>query len=204
MYKKYMKRMLDFTLCLVAIILLSPIILLVSFLVRINMGSPILFKQERPGLNEKIFTVYKFRTMTNEKDNTGKLIPVEKRITRFGKILRSTSADELPQLFNILKGDMAIVGPRPLRVEYLKLYDEEQRRRHDIRPGLTDLSAIRGRSNVSWDDQFKHDIEYIDNLSFIFDLKIILLTIITVIKRDGVSQEGHVTRETFKGTNKAQ
>ncbi|WP_077369214.1 sugar transferase [Anaerosalibacter sp. Marseille-P3206] len=201
MYKHCIKRSLDFTLSLLAIIVLSPIMLLVAILVRINLGSPIIFKQRRPGLNEKIFTVYKFRSMTNEKDESGEFLPVELRITKFGKWLRSTSMDELPQLINILKGDMAIVGPRPLRVEYLELYNDEQRKRHNVRPGLTDLSAIRGRSNVSWEDQFKHDIEYIENLSFLLDLKIVIFTVITVIKREGVSQEGHITREPFRGTN---
>lgn len=201
MYKHCIKRLLDFTLSLLAIIVLSPIMLIVAVLVRINLGSPIIFKQQRPGLNEKIFTVYKFRTMTNEKDEDGEFLPVELRITKFGKWLRSTSMDELPQLFNILKGDMSIVGPRPLRVEYLELYNEEQRKRHNVRPGLTDLSAIRGRSNVSWEDQFKHDLEYIENLSFLLDFKIVIFTVVTVIKREGVSQEGHVTREPFRGTN---
>lgn len=199
MYRHYIKRLLDIVLSLIALIVLSPLLLILTILVRIKLGSPVIFKQQRPGLNEKIFTMYKFRSMTDERDENGELLPDEIRLTKFGKVLRSTSMDELPELVNILKGDMSIVGPRPLLVEYLELYDEEQRKRHDVRPGLTDLSALRGRNNVPWEDQFKHDLEYINNLSFLLDAKIVLLTVVKVIKREGVAQEGHATRETFKG-----
>lgn len=201
MYAKYLKRVMDLICSSVALIVLSPILLIVSVLVKIYLGSPILFKQSRVGLNEKVFILYKFRTMTKETDECGELLPDGRRLTKFGKLLRSTSLDELPQLFNIIKGDMSIIGPRPLLVEYLNLYNAEQRRRHDVRPGLSDLSAIRGRSNVSWEEQFEHDIEYINNLSLTQDIKIIIMTVITVIKREGVSQEGHATRESFKGIN---
>lgn len=200
-YRRAIKRVLDIILSFIAIVLLIPIFLITAILVRVNLGSPVIFKQNRVGLNKKIFTLYKFRTMTNERDSFGKLLSDEIRLTYFGRFLRSTSLDELPQLFNIIIGDMSIVGPRPLIVEYLSLYNDEQMKRHDVRPGLTDLSAIRGRSNVSWEDQFKHDIEYIDKLSFAQDLRIILMTFITVIKRDGVTQEGCATREYFKGNN---
>lgn len=199
MYRHYIKRLLDIVLSLIALIVLSPLLLILTILVRIKLGSPVIFKQQRPGLNEAIFTMYKFRSMTDERDENGELLPDEIRLTKFGKVLRSTSMDELPELVNILKGDMSIVGPRPLLVEYLELYDEEQRKRHDVRPGLTDLSALRGRNNVPWEDQFKHDLEYINNLSFLLDAKIVLLTVVKVIKREGVAQEGHATRETFKG-----
>lgn len=199
MYRRYIKRLLDIVLSLIALIVLSPLLLILTILVRIKLGSPVIFKQQRPGLNEKIFTMYKFRSMTDERDESGELLPDEIRLTKFGKVLRSTSMDELPELVNILKGDMSIVGPRPLLVEYLELYNEEQRKRHAIRPGLTDLSALRGRNNVPWEEQFKHDLEYINNLSFLLDAKIVLLTVVKVIKREGVAQEGHATRETFKG-----
>lgn len=197
MYRKYIKRVLDFTLSLLAFIVLSPVILIVAILVRINLGSPVIFKQQRPGLNEKIFTMYKFRTMTDKKDIFGELLPDDERLTRFGRILRSTSLDELPELWNILKGEMSIVGPRPLLVEYLQLYDDEQRKRHNVRPGLTDMSALFGRNNVKWEEQFKHDIYYINNISFFNDIKIIIGTIFVVIKREGINQDGFSTRQNF-------
>lgn len=198
-YRRYFKRPMDFILSFIAIIVLSPVLLVIGILVKVKLGTPVIFKQRRPGLNEKLFTLYKFRTMTDEKDENGELLQDEKRLTKFGAMLRSTSMDELPELFNILKGDMSIVGPRPLLVQYLELYNEQQRKRHCIRPGLTDLSALRGRNNVPWEEQFQHDLEYIREMSFFLDVKIILLTCIKVLERKGVSQEGHATREVFKG-----
>ena len=202
MYAKYFKRILDFLLSLVAIIVLSPILLIVAILVRVKLGSPVIFKQKRPGKNEKIFTLYKFRTMTCDKDKDGNLLPDEKRITKFGKTLRSTSLDELPELFNILKGDMSIIGPRPLLVEYLPLYNEEQKHRHDVRPGLTGLAQVSGRNSISWEEKFDDDIRYIKNITFINDVKIFFETIIKVFKREGISQENNATMEKFKGTQK--
>lgn len=199
-YEKYIKRILDFTLSLIALICLSPILLIVAILVRVKLGSPIIFKQQRPGKDEKIFTLYKFRTMTDEKDENGNLLPDSKRLTKFGKFLRSTSLDELPELINILKGDMAIVGPRPLLVEYLELYNEEQKHRHDVKPGLTGLAQTSGRNAITWEEKFEKDIEYVHNISFIGDTKIIIKTAIKVFKREGISQEGNVTMERFKGT----
>ena len=199
MYAKYVKRLLDFILSFLAIIILSPVMLIIYILVRVKLGKPAIFKQQRPGKDEKIFTLYKFRTMTDEKDENGNLLPDEKRLTKFGKMLRSTSLDELPELFNILKGDMAIVGPRPLIVEYLKLYNDEQRKRHNVRPGLTGLAQVSGRNSISWENRFEKDIEYINKLTFINDLKIILITIKKVIKKEGISQENNATMEKFKG-----
>lgn len=199
MYAKYFKRILDFILSLIAIIILSPVLLIVAVLVRIKLGSPVIFKQQRPGKDEKIFTLYKFRTMTDKKDANGNLLPDSERLTKFGKALRSTSLDELPELFNILKGDMAIVGPRPLLVEYLPLYNKEQKHRHDVRPGLTGLAQISGRNSISWEEKFKEDIIYVKNITFISDMKIILKTIIKVFKREGISQKNNVTIEKFKG-----
>lgn len=199
MYRKYIKRVLDFTLSLIALIILSPLYLVLAILVRIKLGSPIIFKQERPGLNEKIFTLYKFRTMTDEKDENGKLLPDEVRLTKFGKFLRSTSLDELPELINIIKGDMSIVGPRPLLVEYLPLYNEKQKCRHNVRPGLTGYAQISGRNSISWEEKFNDDLMYIENITFMEDLKIILKTALKVIKREGISQEGNATMEKFTG-----
>ncbi len=202
-YRKFIKRPLDFILSLLAIVVLSPILLAVAILVRIKLGSPVVFKQKRPGLNEKIFTMYKFRTMTDEKDENGNLLPDRDRLTRFGRFLRSTSLDELPELFNILKGDMSIVGPRPLLVQYLPLYNNQQRRRHLVRPGLSGLAQVSGRNSISWEDKFRLDIEYVDNVTLIGDWKIILLTIKKVFIREGISQAGKVTIEPFMGTKKA-
>lgn len=200
MYRKYIKRLLDFILSLLALIILSPVLLITAILVRIKLGSPVIFKQKRPGLNEKIFTLYKFRTMTDKKDDEGNLLSDSERLTKFGKLLRSTSLDELPELINILKGDMSIVGPRPLLVEYLELYNEEQKRRHDVRPGLTGLAQVNGRNSISWEDKFKEDIKYIEKISLIEDIKIILKTVIKVFKREGISQQENDTMEYFKGT----
>ena len=202
MYKKFIKRILDLILSLIAIIILIPIMLILYILVRIKLGKPAIFKQERPGKNEKIFTLYKFRTMTDDKDEKGNLLPDEQRLTKFGKILRSTSLDELPELFNILKGDMSIVGPRPLLVEYLPLYNEEQKRRHEVRPGLTGLAQVSGRNNLDWDERFKEDIYYIKHISFRKDIKIIFKTMVKVIKREDISANGSATVQKFKGSGK--
>ena len=202
MYAKYIKRMLDFILSLIALIVLSPLMIIIGILVRIKLGRPVIFKQKRPGKDEKIFTLYKFKTMTDEKDEQGNLLADEKRLTKFGKFLRSTSLDELPELWNILKGEMAIVGPRPLLVEYLPLYNEEQKHRHDIKPGLTGLAQITGRNAIQWEEKFKEDIEYVNNITFIQDTKIILKTFIKVFKKDGINQEGNATMKKFEGTKK--
>lgn len=204
MYAKYFKRVLDFLLSLIALIILSPVFLIIAILVRVKLGSPVIFKQKRPGKNEKIFTLYKFRTMTDKKDENGNLLPDEKRLTKFGKALRSTSLDELPELFNILKGDMSIIGPRPLLVEYLPLYNEEQKHRHDVRPGLTGLAQVSGRNSISWEEKFDDDIRYIKNITFINDVKIFFETIIKVFKREGISQENNATMEKFKGTTRQE
>ncbi len=186
MYAKYIKRMLDFILSLIALIILSPLMLIIGLLVRIKLGKPIIFKQKRPGKNEKIFTLYKFRTMTDEKDPNGDLLPDAKRLTKFGRTLRSTSLDELPELWNILKGDMAIVGPRPLLIEYLPYYTEEERHRHDVRPGLTGLAQINGRNTTEWSKRFKIDEDYINNITLNEDIYIIFYTIKKVIKKDNI------------------
>lgn len=201
-YKKYIKRPMDFVFSLLAIILLSPVLLIVAILVRVKLGSPILFKQKRPGLNEKIFTMYKFRTMTDKRDENGELLPDELRLTKFGKILRSTSLDELPELFNILKGDMSIIGPRPLLVEYLPLYNEHQKRRHEVRPGLSGLAQVNGRNAISWEEKFDLDVEYVDNVTFIGDWKIIFRTIKKVFIREGISSQTAATMEPFRGNKK--
>lgn len=199
-YEKYIKRPQDMLCALLALIVLSPILFITAFLVRVKLGSPVIFKQERPGLNEKIFTLYKFRTMTDERDSEGNLLPDEVRLTRFGKLLRSTSLDELPELLNILFGDIAVIGPRPLLVEYLPRYNEEQRRRHEVRPGLSGLAQVNGRNAISWEDKFKYDVQYVDHVTFIGDWKIILQTVLNVIKRDGINSETAVTMEVFMGT----
>ena len=199
MYKRFVKRCLDFILSLIALIILSPVLLIVAILVRCKLGSPIIFKQQRPGLHEKIFCMYKFRTMTDAKDADGNLLPDEVRLTKFGKLLRSTSLDELPELFNILKGDMAIVGPRPLLVQYLPRYNERQRRRHDVRPGFTGLAQVNGRNSISWQEKFEWDVRYVENVSFLMDLRIIAKTVKVVLKRDGISSETSATMEEFRG-----
>ncbi|MDU6064516.1 MAG: sugar transferase [Anaerococcus sp.] len=199
-YQRYIKRLLDIVLSLFAIIILSPLLLILYLLVRFKLGSPAIFTQERPGKDEKIFKLYKFRYMTNQKDSYGNLLPDEQRLTSFGKILRSTSLDELPELFNILKGDMSIVGPRPLLVDYLDLYNEKQKHRHDVRPGLTGLAQVNGRNTLSWEDRFDKDIKYIEIISFIVDLKIIFDTFKIVLRRDGINSESCVTMEDFYGS----
>ena len=198
-YKKYIKRPMDFVLSLLAIIILSPVFLGLSVLVKIKLGSPFIFSQKRPGLNEKIFTLYKFRTMTDEKDENGNLFPDSVRLTKFGKILRSTSLDELPELFNILKGDMSIVGPRPLLVQYLDRYSSEQRHRHDVRPGLTGYAQTKGRNLLSWEDKFYMDVWYTQNVSFLLDVNIILKTIGIILKRKGVTAQNSETMDEFIG-----
>lgn len=199
-YEKYIKRPQDFILALTALILLSPLMGLLAVLVSIFMGTPVIFKQKRPGLHGKIFYIYKFRTMTDEKDLRGKLLPDCVRLTRFGKFLRSTSLDELPELFNILKGDMSIVGPRPLLVQYLPLYNERQRRRHEVRPGITGYAQVNGRNAISWEKKFELDVEYVDHIQFTADWKIIIKTIFAVIKREGISSDTSVTMEEFHGS----
>ncbi len=202
MYRRFIKRPMDFMLSLIAIIVLSLILLVVAILVRTKLGSPVLFKQKRPGLNEEIFLMYKFRTMTNERDDKGQLLPDSVRLKKFGRLLRSTSLDELPELFNILKGDMSIIGPRPLLVQYLPLYNNHQKRRHEVRPGLSGLAQVSGRNAISWEDKFNLDVEYVDNVSFIEDWKIIFLTIKKVFVREGINSETAATIEPFKGTKK--
>lgn len=185
MYRKGIKRFLDFVLSLMGIIILSPILLILWILVRMKLGSPVLFHQERPGRHEKVFKLYKFRSMTDERDAQGNLLPDEVRLTKFGKILRSTSLDELPELFNILKGDMSLIGPRPLLVRYLPYYTDEERHRHDVRPGLTGLAQVNGRNALGWEDRFRYDLYYVEHLSFLLDLKIIGMTAGKVLKRSG-------------------
>ncbi|MEB9878235.1 sugar transferase [Bacillus cereus] len=201
-YGRFIKRPMDFILSLIAIIMLSPVFLIVAFLVKTRLGSPVLFKQERPGLNGTIFKMYKFRTMTDEKNENGELLPDSVRLTKFGNFLRSTSLDELPGLFNILKGDMSIIGPRPLLVQYLPLYNEHQKRRHEVRPGLSGLAQVNGRNAISWEEKFNYDIEYVDNMNFIMDWKIILLTIKKVFIREGINSQTAATMEPFKGDSK--
>lgn len=190
MYKKIIKRFLDILISLFGLIILSPVFLIVAILVRIKLGSPVFFKQERPGKDEKIFKLYKFRSMSDKKDENGKLLPDKERLTRFGKILRSTSLDELPELFNILKGDMSLIGPRPLAVSYLPYYNEKEKHRHDVRPGLTGLAQINGRNALNWEERFKYDIEYVNNITFMNDIKIFFKTFIKVLKKEDVVVRG--------------
>lgn len=203
-YRRFVKRPMDFILSLIAIIVLSPVFLVVAILVRTKLGSPVLFKQQRPGLNETIFMMYKFRTMTDERDEGGVLLPDHIRLTKFGKFLRSTSLDELPELFNILIGDMSIIGPRPLLVQYLPLYNEQQKRRHEVRPGLSGLAQVSGRNAISWEDKFNLDVEYVDNVSFKDDWKIIFSTIKKVFVREGINSETAATMEPFSGSKKGR
>ena len=200
MYKKFFKRILDFVLSFILLLLIWPVMLLVAILVKIKLGSPVIFKQKRPGKDERIFNMYKFRTMTDEKDENGNLLPDEKRLTTFGKILRSTSLDELPELINILKGDMSFVGPRPLLVEYLDLYNDEQKKRHNVRPGLTGLAQVNGRNLLTWEERFEYDVKYVNDVTFFNDMKIILKTISVVFKREGINNKEAKTMEPFKGT----
>lgn len=196
-----LKRVFDIIASLMGLILLSPVILITAILVRTKLGSPIFFTQDRVGKDNKIFKMIKFRTMSDERDEYGELLSDEYRLTSFGKFLRSTSIDELPELINVLKGDMSLVGPRPLLQEYIPLYSKEQIRRHDVLPGLTGWAQVNGRNSISWCDKFKLDVWYVDNQSFILDIKIILMTILKVLKRDGINQEGEVTSDYFNGYN---
>lgn len=200
MYQRFIKRPLDFILSFLAVIVLSPVLLVVAVLVRCKLGSPILFRQQRPGRGEKIFTLYKFRTMTDRRDQKGNLLPDADRLTRFGRLLRSTSLDELPELFNILKGDMSVVGPRPLLVQYLPLYDTHQRRRHEVRPGLTGLAQISGRNAIGWEDKFDWDVRYVNGVTFGKDCKIVLKTVLLVFERKGICSQKCATMEPFTGT----
>ena len=197
-----MKRIFDTLLIILCLPLLVPLYILIAILVRINLGSPVIFKQSRPGLNGKLFNLIKFRTMTNELNETGNLLSDSQRLTKFGKFLRSTSLDELPELWNVLNGSMSLVGPRPLLVEYLPLYSERQARRHIVKPGITGWSQINGRNAISWDDKFDYDIWYVDNQSFLLDIKILWLTITKIIVRDGISANGEATMSKFTGNNK--
>ena len=204
MYKNHIKRILDIFLSLCGILILSPVYLILWVLVRRKLGKPALFTQERPGRNEKIFRLYKFRSMTDERDENGMLLPDEVRLTRFGKILRSTSLDELPELFNILKGDMSLIGPRPLLVRYLPYYTKEERRRHDVRPGLTGLAQVNGRNALGWEERFAFDLEYVDNCSFFMDLKVLGMTVGKVLKRSGTLSGADQTVADFDEYRKAQ
>jgi len=198
MYIKYFKRLTDIVLSVIALIVLSPVFAVVAVLVRVKLGSPVIFKQKRPGKDEKIFTLYKFRSMSNKKDENGELLPDEARLTKFGKLVRSLSIDEIPSIVNIIKGDMSLIGPRPLLVEYLPLYNETQKHRHDVRPGLTGLAQVNGRNMVSWDDKFRYDIEYIKNISLKQDIKILWQTLKIVFKKTGISSVTSATMEKFE------
>lgn len=204
MIYKYIKRILDIISSLFAIIILSPLLAVTAVLVKTKLGSPVLFKQERPGKDEKIFTLMKFRTMTDERDENGELLPDEVRLTKFGKFLRSTSIDELPELFNILKGDMSVIGPRPLLVKYLPRYNEHQHRRHEVRPGLSGWAQVNGRNSISWEEKFDLDVEYVDNYSFAMDVKILFMTVLNVLKKEGISSETSATMEVFMGTSEKE
>lgn len=199
MYKFFIKRIFEFTIALLALFMLLPIFLTILILVLLKMGTPIFFIQSRPGLNGKTFKMYKFRTMTNKCDKNGKLLEDKDRLSNFGSFLRSTSLDELPTLWNVLCGNMSLVGPRPLLIEYLPLYSKDQARRHDVRPGITGWAQVNGRNAISWNEKFELDTWYVENQSFALDMKIILLTLKKVIKRDGISHNNHVTMEKFKG-----
>ena len=199
MYRKYIKRLLDIIISLCGIIVLSPVYMLLAILVRLRLGTPVIFKQDRPGKDEKVFQLYKFRSMTDERDKNGNLLPDEVRLTPFGKKLRSTSLDELPELFNILKGDMSLIGPRPLLVRYLPRYNASQRHRHDVRPGLTGLAQINGRNAITWEKKFEYDVEYVNKLSFALDVRIFMGTVRAVLKREGISGENSATMEEFMG-----
>ena len=201
LYCKLIKRFMDFLIAALSIIIFSPLLIILAIFVRVKLGGPVIFKQERPGLNGKVFKLYKFRTMTDAKDENGNLLDDEYRLTSFGKKLRSTSLDELPELYNILKGDMSIVGPRPLLVKYLPLYSDEQKRRHDVRPGLTGLAQVSGRNAITWTEKFNKDIEYVDNVSLGLDISIFFKTIYCVLKKEGINSDSAATMEDFTGNN---
>lgn len=200
-YERYIKRPQDFVCALLALVVLSPVMLVVALLVRVKLGSPVIFFQERPGKDGKVFKLYKFRTMTDRRDENGQLLPDDVRLTKFGRVLRSTSLDELPELWNILKGDMSIVGPRPLLVKYLERYTPEQARRHEVRPGFTGLAQVHGRNAISWEEKFAWDVKYVDNVTFLGDWKIIFATVKTVLKREGISGGDSATMVEFTGSN---
>lgn len=197
-----MKQLIDTLLALLGLIVLSPVLIITAILVRIKLGAPVLFRQQRPGLRAQPFYVYKFRTMTDQRDADGQLLPDEVRLTPFGKLLRRLSLDELPQLLNVVKGDLSLVGPRPLLMQYLPLYSPEQARRHEVRPGITGWAQVNGRNAISWEEKFKLDVWYVDNQSFLLDLKILWITFNKVFKREGISQEGQATMEVFRGTQR--
>jgi len=196
------KRLLDLTVAVFSVIILSPLLALIGILVRIKIGSPVLFRQLRPGLRGRPFILYKFRTMTDERDEDGNLLPDGERLTRLGRFLRKTSMDELPELFNVIKGDMSIVGPRPLLMQYLDRYTPEQVRRHEMKPGITGWAQVNGRNAISWEDKFKLDVWYVDNRSLWLDVKIVLMTMWKILKREGITQKGEATMEEFKGLNR--
>ncbi|QDI90454.1 sugar transferase [Salicibibacter halophilus] len=198
-----MKRMFDLAAASIGLLLLSPLLLIVTILIKIKLGSPVLFKQKRPGLLGEPFYVSKFRTMTNKTDEHGGLLPNEERITKFGSILRKLSLDEFPQLLNVVKGDLSLVGPRPLLMEYLELYTPEQSRRHEVKPGITGWAQVNGRNAITWEDKFKLDVWYVDNQSFSLDMKILFLTIVKVFKSDGIDQQGYVSAKKFTGSTTA-
>ena len=203
-YERYIKRLMDLILSGTALIVLLPVLVVTAILVRTRLGSPVIFCQERPGRDGKIFKLYKFRSMTDQRDADGQLLPDAVRLTKFGRLLRSTSLDELPELWNIFRGDMSIVGPRPLLVKYLPLYNEEQRRRHDVRPGLTGWAQVNGRNAISWEEKFRLDVWYVDHLSFALDVKTVFLTVKKVFCREGISSETAATMEEFKGTKEPE
>ena len=201
-YERFFKRPIDIFCALAAIIVFSWLYILVAILVRVKLGSPVIFCQERPGKDEKIFKLYKFRTMTDERDENGELLPDEVRLTKFGKLLRSTSLDELPEAFNILKGDMSVIGPRPLLVKYLPRYNEEQQRRHDVKPGLSGLAQVNGRNTVSWEEKFRYDVEYVNHITFMGDVKIVFQTVMKAfVKQEGISSNTSGTMEEFMGSD---
>lgn len=202
MYRRFVKRLLDVVFSLVALLVLSPILLITAILVRVKLGSPVIFRQERPGLNERIFKLYKFRSMTDARDGEGNLLPDIERLSSFGKFLRAASLDELPELVNILKGDMSFIGPRPLLVRYLPLYNTVQRRRHEVRPGLSGLAQVYGRNSLSWDEKFNLDVLYVNHLSILMDLKIFFLTLKTIVSRKGINSDDMTTMEEFKGSKR--
>ena len=204
MYRHFIKRLLDIVLSGIALVILSPVYLVLAILIRIKLGSPVIFHQERPGKDEKIFTLCKFRTMTDEKDESGKLLPDNKRLTKFGKLLRATSLDELPELWNIFKGDMSIIGPRPLLVSYLPYYTEEEQLRHTVRPGLTGLAQVSGRNFLDWDNRLKKDVEYVKNLSFFMDLKVIFLTLKVVFVKENVAEDTNFVEGNFAEIRRAR